>query len=352
MKITKTQRFFSFVVIFVFSSAQMNSHEVDEQKNLKPEMTVQIEHLKSNGTIKQNEKINKIKIKKLEMKEKKQNVNKIKKVRNAKKSENAKKISKVKILETAEYFCDEPKEKKYNWFQNFFFDVLRDYSTYYGMDNLPLLGGVLLTAGVFANTNADRTIHKVWQGDGRSNCSDGFFKPFEQVGFFNYKKVYIGATILGYWAEKYYPGNLVYQWGYRSLRALFIVSPQIIFFRSILGGGRPNEKPYCKSKWRLFQKGHASCSGHTFNGALPFLTAAMMSEDPVYRYGFYFLSVLPGVARLNDGKHYFSQVFLGWSLAYLSVRAVDISDKCRDFCVDVGVSQVRDGTLLHAKYKF
>jgi len=38
------------------------------------------------------------------------------------------------------------------------------------------------------------------------------------------------------------------------------------------------------------------------------------------------LSILPGLSKINDNKHYFSQVALGWYLAFLSCDVIDKTD--------------------------
>lgn len=255
----------------------------------------------------------------------------------------------------------EPSQSKPNWFIKFYDDVLCDYSTYYHKDNLTRVGGTLFIAGILANGGIDNGIKHFWQDNIRSKTTDRFLKPQKEIGFFNYKKVYIGTIVLGYWMDDYVVGHAVYQWGYRSFRGLLLGSPQVTALRHILGGGRPIKRcqnqashPYSKSNWRFFTYGRPSCSGHTFNGALPFLTAAMMTERPVYRYGLYALSTLPGIARINANKHYFSQVLLGWSIAYFSAKVVDISDKDKEenSLVKVEISEVRDGTMVHTKMRF
>ena len=46
---------------------------------------------------------------------------------------------------------------------------------------------------------------------------------------------------------------------------------------------------------------------------------------------FYGLSVLPGFSRVNDEKHYLSQVALGWYLAYLSADVIENKGKKNAF---------------------
>jgi len=94
-----------------------------------------------------------------------------------------------------------------------------------------------------------------------------------------------------------------------------------LFGQVCLGGDRPHDESI-GSRWRPFQYGHG-VSGHAFVGAVPFITAAQMAENPWLKGGLYCLSVLPGWSRIEHDKHYLSQVGLGWWLAYLACSAVD-----------------------------
>ena len=48
-----------------------------------------------------------------------------------------------------------------------------------------------------------------------------------------------------------------------------------------------------------------------------------MTDDPLCKAAFYAGSTLAGLSRINDDRHYTSQVFLGWWMAYLAATAVD-----------------------------
>ena len=108
------------------------------------------------------------------------------------------------------------------------------------------------------------------------------------------------------------------------------------------GGDRPNEGD---SKWGAYQNFHG-VSGHTYFSAIPFITAAKMSENPYQRAIFYGISTLPGLSRINDDKHYFSQVALGWYLAYLSCAVVDKGNDQREGRVHVQLAPVPKGIAI------
>jgi hypothetical protein len=58
-------------------------------------------------------------------------------------------------------------------------------------------------------------------------------------------------------------------------------------------------------------------------GAIPFLTAAKLTENRAAKFAFVTASLLPAWSRVNDNDHYFSQAALGWFMGYLAVEAVN-----------------------------
>lgn len=258
----------------------------------------------------------------------------------------------IGCIENHPELIDPPKERfQFRWFQNLFSDVLCDYSIYYGKENLTRLGGVFLVSGVLANTNMDRSIRNMWQEAIRSKGSNQFFKLPCAIGKFSYFRVYLGGILLGHWFEDSLAGHTLYRWGYRALRTMLLISPQEVFYSWALGSGRPED--HQKSKWRFFGKGgNASCSGHAFNGAVPFLTAAMMTDDPALKYSLYALSVLPGLSKINSDRHYLSQVVLGWSLAFLCAKVVDEADEARAEALQWRVVPVKGGVYMQAGMRF
>ena len=87
-----------------------------------------------------------------------------------------------------------------------------------------------------------------------------------------------------------------------------------------------------QSYWKPFHGSHGA-SGHAFMGAVPFLTLAGMTDDPLAKCFFYACSPWTGMTRINDNVHYLSQVWLGWWMAYLA-------------CEPVNKTETRKGPLL------
>lgn len=132
----------------------------------------------------------------------------------------------------------------------------------------------------------------------------------------------------------YYPA----EWGRRNLRAILLGLPLLYAGQFMLGGARPIDNSKHSSTWRgpAYTGGclnskkfpdhdcHA-ISVHAFIGALPFITAAEMSDHWALKTVFYIASTFPAWSRVNDNQHYLSQAFMGWALAWRSAAVVNRS---------------------------
>lgn len=227
--------------------------------------------------------------------------------------------------------------------------VKADYRNFYTCRNAALLGlGIGLAAPV-ANTNLDRDFRDWWQDDVRDDFTDDFASVFKSFGEGRYLlPAWAGLTALHYWGPESPwlegPG----MWGERAMRAFIVGGPVLYFWQYALGAGRPTERPD-SWRWTPFEDSNA-VSGHAFLGAVTFVTAAQMVEQPVLKVGFYALSILPGWSRLNDDAHYLSQVGLGWWFGYLSVAAV--SNTNLDARVQIIPMAMADGPGMGLAFKF
>lgn len=242
-----------------------------------------------------------------------------------------------------------PYEK--NWGYNFLGDMGSDFSRHFQNENLIYLGDSILAAGVLANTGMDRSFSDHWQTDIRTKGTDNFFKPFNNIGSLSvyFFPIYLTSMSVGHLREHTLMGNVAYAWGYRSLRTYILGGIQQVILTNLLGGGRPSNN--ADSKWQPFRY-CTGVSGHSFAGAIPFITAAQMAEPPLLKYGLYVISTLPGFARVNKNAHYLSQAFLGWTLAFLSARSVYQTDLERNPTFQVGVYPRSDGAMLAARLEF
>ncbi len=194
--------------------------------------------------------------------------------------------------------------------------VALDVRNYYlDSSNLLRLGIGIAADAVPANTNLDRWIRDRYQGDIRSKGTDDIAKVAKVPGTALVTvPVFAGAYGAGFLLRN----GTITEWSQRSFRATLVGTPALLVLQEAIGSDRPEDG---NSHWRPFHSGHG-VSGHAYIGAIPFITAAEMSESPYWRVSFLALSTLPGLSRINDNAHYFSQAALGWYLAYLGCRVV------------------------------
>ncbi len=120
-------------------------------------------------------------------------------------------------------------------------------------------------------------------------------------------------------------GEAASTWGNRSFRTILLGGPILVVSQTLVGGSRPHETA-AGSHWTPFTDNNG-VSGHSFMGAIPFLTAAQMTENRFVKALWYTGSVLPAISRINDERHYASQAFLGWYLAFVASDMVHRSDR-------------------------
>ncbi len=124
--------------------------------------------------------------------------------------------------------------------------------------------------------------------------------------------------------------------------------PALVFLAAATGADRPTEGD---SNWGSYQNFHG-VSGHTYFSAVPFITAAKMSENPYQKALFYGLSTFAGLSRINDDEHYFSQVALGWYLAYLSCAVVEKGTDRQEGRVHVQLAPVPKGLAITVQKRY
>jgi len=204
--------------------------------------------------------------------------------------------------------------------------IFADYGNLYNKNNAVNYGIALFGAGIMANTTIDGNFQK-WHGKNvNSSFSQelGKFSKLFGEGQYFIPIMVASACTYRFWQEKK-GGWAECQLGEftdRTMRGYLVGAPALLILQPLLGAGRPTMGP---SDWHPFRRAHA-VSGHAFVGAVPFITAAQMTDRPVVKGVFYSLSTLCAWSRVNDDRHYLSQVVLGWYLAYLSVRAVSATE--------------------------
>jgi membrane-associated phospholipid phosphatase len=209
--------------------------------------------------------------------------------------------------------------------RNLLRNVLSDHVHYYSPNNLVALAGGVGLAAAMANTGADENFRHFYQENVRDVRTDEYFEAFHAPIILGDGKimvpVFAGAAVAGYLLDGVPLGDGLGQWGRRSLRTVLVGGPPMLAMQYIVGASRPGETS-AGSRWKPFQDING-VSGHSFMGAIPFLSAAKMTDNLLWKAAFYVASTLPGLSRVNDDRHYASQVILGWWMAYLAATAVD-----------------------------
>ncbi|MDH5395279.1 MAG: phosphatase PAP2 family protein [Gammaproteobacteria bacterium] len=201
-------------------------------------------------------------------------------------------------------------------------DIKHDYSEFYSGDRLLRMGVVFAGGAILANTNYDQKFQDHYQNKVRSNQTDDLAVNFKKLGEGKYliplSLISAGvSSLLNDGTELTGIGK----WGERTARAYLVGGPTVLATQLLTGASRPSESPY-KSDWKPFNDSNG-VSGHSFIGAVPFLTIAYMNNDNAFiKYSAYLASTFAGISRINDNQHYLSQVILGWYLGWEAVDSV------------------------------
>jgi len=210
----------------------------------------------------------------------------------------------------------------YSTFQELFGKMPSDCENYYAWESTADLLLGLAGASVLANTSLDHDFRDWYQDDVRSEGSDDFAQVWRYFGDGWYVAPACASMVfLGRMYDESPCASVLEELAFRTERAYLVGTPSMLFLQYCLGAARPGESKY-ESRWRPFEEGHG-VSGHGFIGAVPFITAAKMTDNPYLKAGLYACSILPTWSRIDHDGHYLSHAWLGWWMAYLACRAVD-----------------------------
>jgi hypothetical protein len=205
--------------------------------------------------------------------------------------------------------------------------IADDYRSFYATDRLIRMGIVFGVAGIAANTNADMSIRNWYQDNVRSERTNSWASSAAtdlefNAKFFGEGKYMVPLALLSASVNYIDNDTAVGNWGANASRAYITGLPAMWFMQGVTGATRPGDRPEGSSWTTPF--GHSNgVSGHSFVGAVPFLTIAYMNPDNGWvKYPAYVASAAAGWSRVNDDKHFPSQVVLGWYMAWEAVDAV------------------------------
>ena len=203
-------------------------------------------------------------------------------------------------------------------------DFISDQQNYYTSENFRLLLASFAIGAAIANTPFDNSLHEVLHENLVLTPSDEYSEFLHQAGNlgdgYYLLPAFTALAVVGKGLSSDSNLYVVGDWSERNIRAMLAGAPTLLITQYLTGGSRPYETGH-GSDWRPFNDDNG-VSGHAFMGAIPFLTAAKMSDNGWVKAGFYTASVLPGLSRITDDRHYPSQVFLGWTLAYVATSAI------------------------------
>ena len=228
--------------------------------------------------------------------------------------------------------------------------IRADFRYHYSAEPLTDVAiGFGITA-LLANSNIDAEIQEFFREDLQGDTGDNLAELFTDVGDLAQPvfsiPIYLGAMWLG--GDNREVESATARWGANSLRAVLVGTPELVTLAYVSGGQRPEEG---KPGWDPFDD-YNGVSGHAFYGAVPIMAAARLSEKRWLRNTLYLGSTLPGLARVYEDKHYFSQVFMGWWLAWVATRTVEHTNSGRDSSVQVVPVLIPDGAGLQVRIRF
>ena len=205
--------------------------------------------------------------------------------------------------------------------------VSGDYGEFYAGERLIRMGIVFGVAGIAANSNIDMSIRNWYQDNVRSARTDSWSSTQAtdlefNAKFFGEGKYMVPVALLAASVNYINTDTAIGNWGAHASRAYIVGLPAMWLMQGVTGATRPGDRPEGSSWTTPF--GHSNgVSGHAFVGGVPFLTIAAMNPDnPYVKYPAYLASAVAGWSRINDDKHFPSQVVLGWYMAWEAVDSV------------------------------
>jgi membrane-associated phospholipid phosphatase len=263
-----------------------------------------------------------------------------------------------------QHWCDSGKtvvERDEFLFANHFYrpawrytgNIYQDYRHFYSREGLGLLAIGVGAHAVLANSSLDQDFRDSFQDNAVGS-----------PGAFDWAKV-LGETwivvpaALGLWAVDEWIdrrgwfnhrgwGQDVGGWSRQTCRALLLGAPANYALQVGIGSSRPVDTDG-SSRWRPFNDNNGS-SGHTFVGAVPFLTAAKRTDNLLLKSALVFGSGLAGYSRIYDDAHFLSQVLLGYYVAVLAVDATELTQQSA-FQYRVVPLNVRGGVGIGVEFR-
>jgi hypothetical protein len=225
--------------------------------------------------------------------------------------------------------------------------VCSDFKNFYSVSNLFKVGVGVAVVAPLANSNADNWVQERYREKVRGRRSDSISEGAKWFGEgYDVIPIYVGVSLLAWPFEDTALGRPCFEWGTRTLRAMIVGGPTSLGLQYALGAERPSDGP---SHWTPGESWHG-VAGHGFMGALPFLTAASMTDNWWFKAPLFAGSFATTWSRLNDDDHYLSQSLLGWWIAYLAVECVDQTERQRNIFISPEWTPAGTGVSVEVRY--
>jgi membrane-associated phospholipid phosphatase len=195
----------------------------------------------------------------------------------------------------------------------------RHYKSFYSRRTFLRLGGTSLIAFALAHTGADEAVDRWHTSVVRGQRSDaiaagwkGFGEPFWFMTW--------GAFAL---LDGLVATHPVLSWGRRNFESMIVGLPVLWSLQRLGGASRPSEDQ--GAAWRPI-KDDNTASGHAFMAAIPWLNLNQTLDRTWTKRLAWTLSWGTGWSRMNDRKHFVSQVVYGHAIAEQAVSSVTSTD--------------------------
>ncbi|MDX1499444.1 MAG: hypothetical protein R3176_06085 [Woeseiaceae bacterium] len=232
----------------------------------------------------------------------------------------------------------------------FLADVQSDFRIHYSPRPLLDVAAGFAVSAVLANGDADDAVQATFRdrlhgatGSRVASFGNGIGDAAQPLSA---APVYLAAMWLGRYGQA--DESVAARWAGNSLRSMLVASPQLIVLSRVSGGSRPGEGD---SDWDGFADDNG-VSGHAFYGAIPLLSATRLTDRRWAKVLLYGGSALPGLARVQKDKHYFSQSLMGWWLAFSAARSVARSNDQRGDRWRLSAVAIEDGVGLGVRRRF
>jgi membrane-associated phospholipid phosphatase len=187
----------------------------------------------------------------------------------------------------------------------------------YGRRSFLRLGAALVAGAALAFSGTDEAVEDFHTGVLRSPATDRVSHVVNPFG----ERFWFLTWLLVAGIDAWFRSGAFSSWGRRNFEAMVVGLPALWTVQRGLGANRPSD-PEPNPRWRPLADDNAA-SGHAFIAAIPWLNLARASGRVDVRWFSRAASTLTGWSRINDRKHYLSQVILGWVIAFNAVDAVN-----------------------------